>query len=77
MDGFGDHEQLSLVNSLILDVGALQGRIEDTLVRLRNVNSQESAARAKAVATFRDELLAATTRLRQGGLHPPAQGTLW
>jgi hypothetical protein len=71
------HEQMTLVNSLILDVGALQSRIDAALERLQANNDHDSQMRTKALVSFRDELLASTTRLRQDGLHPDAQGTLW
>lgn len=77
MENLGGHEQMTLVNSLILDVGALQGRTDAVLADLANNNDHDCQMRRKAVLAFRDALLEATTRLRQDGLHPDAQGTLW
>jgi hypothetical protein len=77
MESLSSHDQMTLVNSLILDVGALQTRIEIALTRLSAGDDHDSQMRQKAVAAFRDSLLEATTRLRQEGLHPDAQGTLW
>lgn len=72
-----DHEQMTLVNSLILDMGAIQGRIEAVLISLKAGDDHDSQMRAKAVSAFYDALLDATTRLRQDGLHPSPQGELW
>jgi len=77
MTNLGAHEQMTLVNSLILDVGALQSRIDAVLGRLESEDDHDCRMRVKAVQSFRDSLLAATTVLRQEGLHPDAQGTLW
>ncbi len=68
---------MTLVNSLILDVGALQSRIDAALACLELNHDHDGQMRTKAVMAFRDELLTATTRLRQDGLHPDSQGTLW
>ena len=73
----GAHEQMTLVNSLILDVGALQSRIEVVLERLETSDDHDSQMRVKAVKTFRNSLLEANTLLRREGLHPGEQGTLW
>ena len=73
----GAHEQMTLVNSLILDVGALQSRIEAVLERLETSDDHDSQMRVKAVKSFRNSLLEATTLLRREGLHPGEQGTLW
>ena len=77
MENLSSHDQMTLVNSLILDVGALQGRIDTALAGLANNDDHDCQMRSKAVQAFRDALLEATTRLRQDGLHPDAQGTLW
>lgn len=77
MEHLSGHEQMTLVNSLILDVGALQGRIDAVLAGLANNDDHDCLMRSKAVQAFSDALLEATTRLRQDGLHPDAQGTLW
>jgi hypothetical protein len=77
MENLSNHDQLTLVNSLILDVGALQGRVEAALERLSAGDEHDSQMRAKAVSAFFDALLDATTRLRQDGLHPSPQGELW
>jgi hypothetical protein len=77
MENLSSHDQMTLVNSLILDVGALQGRIDAALAGLANNDDHDCQMRSKAVQAFRDALLEATTRLRQDGLHPDAQGTLW
>ena len=71
------HEQMTLVNSLILDVGALESRINAALERIQPSDDHDSQMRTRALVSFRDELMASTTRLRQQGLHPDAQGTLW
>ncbi len=73
----GAHEQMTQVNSLILDVGALQSRIEAVLERLETSDDHDSQMRVKAVESFRNSLLEATTLLRREGLHPGEQGTLW
>ena len=73
----GAHEQMTLVNSLILDVGSLQSRIEAVLERLETSDDHDSQMRVKAVKSFRNSLLEATTLLRREGLHPGEQGTLW
>jgi len=73
----GAHEQMTLVNSLILDVGALQSRIEAVLERLETSDDHDSQMRVKAVKSFKNSLLEATTLLRREGLHPGEQGTLW
>ena len=72
-----NHDQMTVVNSLILDVGALQTRVDAAIGRLNASDDHDAQMRAKAVAEFREVLLEATTRLRQKGLHPDAQGTLW
>jgi len=77
MENLSSHDQMTLVNSLILDVGALQGRIDAALARLAINDDHDSQMRSKAIQAFREALLEATTRLRQEGLHPDAQGTLW
>ena len=77
MESLSDHEQMTLVNSLILDMGAIQGRIEAVLISLKAGDDHDSQMRAKAVSAFHDALLDATTRLRQDGLHPGPQGELW
>lgn len=77
MENLSSHDQMTLVNSLILDVGAFQGRIDAALAALANNDDHDGIMRCKAVVEFRDALLEATTRLRQNGLHPDAQGTLW
>jgi hypothetical protein len=77
MESLSDHEQMTLVNSLILDMGAIQGRIEAVLISLKAGDGHNSQMRAKAVSAFYDSLLDATTRLRQDGLHPGPQGELW
>ena len=71
------HEQMTLVNSLILDVGALESRINAALERIQSSDDHDSQMRTRALVSFREELEASTTRLRQHGLHPDAQGTLW
>jgi len=77
MESLSNHDQMTLVNSLILDVGALQSHVDAALARLRTCDEHDSQMRAKAVSAFYDALLDATTRLRQDGLHPGAQGKLW
>jgi hypothetical protein len=77
MANISGHEQMTLVNSLILDVGALESRINAALERIQSSNDHDSQMRIKALVSFRDELLASTTRLRQDGLHPDVQGALW
>lgn len=77
VENLSSQDQMTMVNSLILDVGALQGRIDTALARLANNDDHDSQMRSKAVQAFREALLEATTRLRQEGLHPDAQGTLW
>lgn len=69
--------EAAIVNGLILDVGALEMRIELALKRLRQSGDHDSQMRHRAVAEFRDALLDATTQLRQNGLHPGSQGALW
>ena len=69
--------EMALVNEIILDVGALETRIEQSLRRLGAGDGQSGNMRHKALTVFRDELLKATTRLRQEGLHPREQGSLW
>ena len=71
------HEQMTLVNSLILDVGALESRINAALERIQSSDDHDSQMRTRALVSFREELEASTTRLRQHGLHPDAQGKLW
>jgi hypothetical protein len=77
MANLSGHEQMTLVNSLILDVGALESRINAALERIQSSDDHDSQMRTRALVSFRDELVASTTRLRQHGLHPDAQGTLW
>ena len=77
MENLSDHEQMTLVNSLILDMGAIHGRIEAVLISLKAGDDHDSQMRAKAVSAFYDALLDETTRLRQDGLHPSPQGELW
>jgi len=77
MESLSDHEQMTLVNSLILDTGAIQGRIEAVLISLKAGDDHDSQMRARAVSAFNEALLDATTRLRQDGLHPGPQGELW
>ena len=77
MANLSNHDQLTVVNSLILDVGALQARVDAVFGKLNASDDHDAQMRAKAVAEFREMLLEATTRLRQNGLHPDAQGTLW
>jgi len=77
MESLSDHEQMTLVNSLILDTGAIQGRIEAVLISLKAGDDHNSQMRARAVSAFNEALLDATTRLRQDGLHPGPQGELW
>lgn len=69
--------QLTLVNSLILDSGALQGRAEEVLGVLGAMDDHDSKMRVKAVQQFIETLNSAASRLRQEGLHPGAQGALW
>ena len=69
--------EMALVNEIILDVGALESRIEHSLRRLGAEDGQPGNMRSKALMVFRDDLLKATTRLRQQGLHPREQGSLW
>jgi hypothetical protein len=73
----GAHEQMTLVNSLVLDVGALQSRIDAVLKHLGTSDDHDSQMRVKAVKTFENSLQEATTLLRRDGLHPGEQGTLW
>lgn len=77
MENLSSHDQMTLVNSLILDVGALQGRVDAALERLKVADDHDCRMRFKAVSEFRETLLKATTRLRRDGLHPDSQGTLW
>ncbi len=77
MANLGEHEQMTLVNSLILDTGVLQGRVEVVLERLRATDGQSAETRARAVSEFFETLQGAMTKLRQEGLHPKSQGTLW
>jgi hypothetical protein len=77
MAKLSEHEQMTLVNSLILDVGVIQGRLEVVLEHLRGAEGPSAELRSKAVSAFHDALLGATTRLRQEGLHPKNQGALW
>ena len=77
MTDFGAHEQMTLVNSLILDVSALQNRIDAVLERLETADDHDSQMRVKAVKTFENSLQGAATMLRRDGLHPGVQGALW
>lgn len=77
VENLSSQDQMTMVNSLILDVGALQVRTDTVLAHLANNDDHDSQMRSKAVKAFREALLEATTRLRQEGLHPDAQGTLW
>jgi len=70
-------DQVSLVNSLLLDAGALESRIEAVLGRLESAGDHDGQMRARAVSAFRESLMEAAGRLRQQGLHPGPQGTLW
>ena len=69
--------EMALVNEIILDVGALESRIEHCLRRLGAGDGQSVNMRYRALTVFRDDLLKATTQLRQEGLHPREQGSLW
>lgn len=77
MTNLGAHEQMTLVNSLILDVSALQNRVDAILKHLGTSDDHDSQMRVKAVKTFGNSLQEATTLLRQNGLHPGEQGTIW
>ncbi len=77
MTNLGAHEQMTLVNSLILDVSALQNRIDAVLERLGTSDDHDSQMRVKAVKTFGNSLQEAATMLRRDGLHPGVQGALW
>jgi hypothetical protein len=68
---------MALVNSLVLDVGALQSRIEAVLGRLQTGDDRDSQMRMRAVLTFKEAVVQAATRLRQEGIHLAEQGTLW
>jgi hypothetical protein len=72
-----ESDQLKLVNSLVMDMGVLEGRITQILHDLGTGSGHDSQMRISAVETFRNSILAATTRLRQEGLHPDSQGRLW
>lgn len=76
MPSLSEQDQLRLVNSLILDVGALEGRISEVLNQLTNSDDPDSQVRKWAVEIFKDAVLIATTRLRQEGLHLDVQGRL-
>ena len=77
MTNLGAHEQMTLVNSLILDVSALQNRIDAILKHLGTSDDHDSQMRVKAVKSFGNSLQEATTLLRRDGLHPSEQGTIW
>jgi hypothetical protein len=77
MANLSEPDQLKLVNSLVMDIGVLEGRITQILHDLGTASGHDSQMRISAVETFRNSILAATTRLRQEGLHPDAQGRLW
>lgn len=68
---------MALVNSLVLDVGALQSRIEAVLGRLQTGDDRDSQMRMRAVLTFKEAVVQAATRLRQEGIHLAEQETLW
>jgi hypothetical protein len=69
--------EVALINGVILDVGALESRIDAALGRLSVSQDHDGRMRHKALVVFRESLLAAATRLRQDGLHPGQQGSLW
>ena len=71
-----ESEQLKLVNSLVVDMGVLEGRITQMLHDLASSSGHDSQLRISAVETLRQSVLAATTRLRQEGQHPDSQGRL-
>ena len=72
-----ESDQLRLVNSLVMDMGVLEARIIQILHDLGTSSGHDSQMRISAIETFRNSILAATTRLRQEGLHPDSQGRLW
>ena len=72
-----ESDQLKLVNSLVMDMGVLEGRITQILHELCTASGHDSQMRISAVEAFRNSVIAATTRLRQEGLHPDSQGRLW
>jgi len=67
----------ALINDIILDVGALEARVDAALTRLSVSQDHDGQMRHRALIAFRKSMLDAATRLRQEGLHPRSQGALW
>lgn len=67
----------ALINDIILDVGALEARVDAALTRLSDSQDHDGQMRHRALIAFRKSMLDAATRLRQEGLHPRSQGALW
>ena len=77
MDILSEPDQLKLVNSLVMDMGVIEGRVSQILLEFSATSGHDSQLRVIAIEAFRESIMAATSLLRREGLHPGSQGRLW
>lgn len=66
-----------LINSLVLDADALLHRVEKVLEELNKSEQAEDLTRVNELKVFNARLTEAMLRLKQKGIHPTEQGSLW